>query len=54
MFLPGAWRENDRIRKDGSRILADAAIACGVPGFIQESFALMYIADRPARARLAR
>jgi len=42
MFLPGAWRVNDRIRKDGSRILADAAIACGVPRFIQESFALMY------------
>ena len=42
MFLPGAWRENDRIRRDGSRILADAAIACRVPRFIQESFALMY------------
>jgi nucleoside-diphosphate-sugar epimerase len=42
MFLPGAWRENDRIRKHGSRILADAAIASGVPRFIQESFALMY------------
>ena len=42
MFLPGAWRENDRIRRDGSRILADAAIACGIPRFIQESFGLMY------------
>lgn len=42
MFLPGAWRENDRIRRDGSRILAEAAIAHGVPRFIQESFAPMY------------
>jgi nucleoside-diphosphate-sugar epimerase len=42
MFLPGAWRENDRIRRDASRILADAAIAHGVPRFIQESFAPMY------------
>ena len=42
MFLPGAWRENDRIRRDASRILTDAAIAHGVPRFIQESFAPMY------------
>jgi nucleoside-diphosphate-sugar epimerase len=42
MFLPGAWRENDRIRRDASRILADAAIAHGVPRFVQESFAPMY------------
>lgn len=42
MFFPGAWRENDRIRRDASRILAEAAIARGVPHFIQESFALMY------------
>lgn len=41
-FLPGAWAENDRIRKDGSAILADAAIALGVPRFVQESFALTY------------
>jgi len=42
MFLPGAWRENDRIRRDASRILVEAAIAHGVPRFIQESFAMMY------------
>ena len=42
MFVPGAWRENDRIRRDASRILVDAAVAQGVPRFIQESFALMY------------
>lgn len=33
MLLPGAWRENDRIRRDASRILAEAAIARGVPRF---------------------
>ena len=42
MFVPGAWRENDRIRRDVSRNLADAAIACGSARFIQESFAPMY------------
>src|SRR5262245_25201349 len=42
MFLPGAWRENDRIRRDGSRILTDAVIAQGIPRFVQESFAPMY------------
>ena len=44
-FLPGAWRENDRLRREGSRILADAAIAGGARRFVQESFAPMY-ADR--------
>lgn len=42
MFLPGTWRENDRIRREGSRILADAAIAAGARRFVQESFALIY------------
>ena len=42
MFLPGAWRENDRIRREGSRILVDAAIAVGARRFVQESFAPMY------------
>jgi 2-alkyl-3-oxoalkanoate reductase len=41
-FLPGAWRENDRLRKIGSATLADAAIAVGAGRFIQESFALTY------------
>src|SRR5215471_9050070 len=27
---PDAWRENDRLRADASRILVDAAIAAGV------------------------
>jgi nucleoside-diphosphate-sugar epimerase len=42
MLLPWAWRENDRIRRDASRILVDAAIAERVGRFIQESFALTY------------
>jgi len=37
MLLPGAWRENDRIRRFASAILVDAAIAAA-PRFVQESF----------------
>jgi nucleoside-diphosphate-sugar epimerase len=42
MMLPWSWKENDRIRRDASAILADAAIAHGVERFIQESFAPAY------------
>ena len=42
MFMPGAWRENDRIRRTGSANLVDAAIATGATRFIQESFAPVY------------
>jgi nucleoside-diphosphate-sugar epimerase len=42
MFLPGAWRENDRIRQVASAVLADAAAAAGAGWFIQESFAPVY------------
>ncbi|HEX5438281.1 MAG TPA: NAD-dependent epimerase/dehydratase family protein [Gemmatimonadaceae bacterium] len=42
MMLPGAFRENDRIRRDGSAILAAAATDAGVSRFIQESFAPSY------------
>ena len=38
MFLRRSWRENDRIRRDGSAILASAAAAAGVRCFVQESF----------------
>ena len=44
-LLPGSWRENDRLRRDASRILVDAALAAGVRRFLQESFAPVY-ADR--------
>lgn len=42
MLLPGAWRENDRIRREASAILAEAAMAAGASRFVQESFAPMY------------
>ncbi|MHB1225023.1 MAG: NAD-dependent epimerase/dehydratase family protein [Gemmatimonadaceae bacterium] len=42
MLLPGAWRENDRVRREGSATLVEAALAEGVPRFIQESFAPIY------------
>jgi 2-alkyl-3-oxoalkanoate reductase len=41
-LLPGAWRENDRIRRLGSAALVDAALAHGVERFVQESFAPIY------------
>jgi nucleoside-diphosphate-sugar epimerase len=41
-FLRSAWRENDRIRREASAILVDAAKTAGVERFVQESFAPMY------------
>jgi nucleoside-diphosphate-sugar epimerase len=42
MFLPWAWRENDRLRRTGSATLVNGCIAAGVPRFVQESFAPVY------------
>ncbi|MEP6619676.1 MAG: NAD(P)-dependent oxidoreductase [bacterium] len=42
LMLPGAFRENDRLRRDGAANLASAALAGGVERFIQESFAPIY------------
>lgn len=42
MLLPWEWRENDRVRRDDSAALVDAAIKVGVRQFIQESFAPVY------------
>lgn len=42
MFLPGAWRENDQLRRIASARLVDAALALDVPRFVQESFAPAY------------
>jgi 2-alkyl-3-oxoalkanoate reductase len=39
---PGAWREDDRIRTEGSRVLANAALAEGVGRFVQESVTFVY------------
>lgn len=41
-FLPGAWRQNDRLRRVASDILTTAALAAGVDRFVQESFAPAY------------
>ena len=41
-LLPGAWRENDRIRTVGAANLAAAAKAGGADALIQESFAPIY------------
>jgi len=41
-FLPGVWRETDRIRRVGSPNLMEAALAGGAMRFIQESFAPIY------------
>ena len=42
VFVPGAWKEMDRIRREASAIIANAAAACGVRRYIQESFAAIY------------
>ena len=42
MLLPGAWKENDRIRREGSANLAAVALENGIPRLIQESFAPIY------------
>ena len=42
MLLPGAWRENDRLRSEAAPNLATAALQVGVPRLIQESFAPIY------------
>lgn len=42
-MLPGAFRENDRIRRDGSAIIAEAAAAAGARRYVQESFAPVYV-----------
>jgi nucleoside-diphosphate-sugar epimerase len=39
---PDAWRENDRLRVDASRILVDAAIAVGVGVYVQPTVTFVY------------
>ena len=46
--MPGAWKENDRIRTEVSRNLADAVIAHGVGRYIQESITFHYEVDGDA------
>lgn len=42
MAWPGSWRENDRLRREASRVLVDAALRAGAGRFVQESVALLY------------
>jgi nucleoside-diphosphate-sugar epimerase len=43
-----AWRENDRLRADASRILVEAAIAAGAEVYVQPTVTFVYPPDRPA------
>ena len=45
---PDAWRENDRLRADASRILVDAALASRVAVYVQPTVTFVYPADGPA------
>jgi nucleoside-diphosphate-sugar epimerase len=42
-----AWRENDRLRAEASRILVDAAIAAGATVYVQPTVAFLYPPDGP-------
>jgi len=42
MLLPGGWRGMDRIRREASRLVAEAALAGGAERLIQEAFAPIY------------
>jgi nucleoside-diphosphate-sugar epimerase len=42
MLLPWSWHENDRVRREGSAALVEAALSAGVSRFVQESFAPVY------------
>jgi nucleoside-diphosphate-sugar epimerase len=42
MALPRSWRENDRIRTEGTRVIATAVLERGVPRYIQESGVFPY------------
>lgn len=40
--MPGAWRDNDRIRTEVSRNLVDGALAGGATRYVQESITFIY------------
>jgi len=42
MAQMSAWQENERIRREASGYLVDAAIAAGATVFVQESLAFLY------------
>jgi nucleoside-diphosphate-sugar epimerase len=41
--LPGAWKENERIRTEASTNLVDAVLAAGARRFVQEALAFIYV-----------
>jgi hypothetical protein len=44
---PEAWRENDRLRADASRILVDAALAASVAVYVQPTVTFVYPPEGP-------
>jgi UDP-glucose 4-epimerase len=42
MGMPGAWRENDRLRREASAAIAAAAAAAGARRLVQESVCFVY------------
>lgn len=44
---PDAWRENDRLRAEASRILVDAAITAGVEVYVQPTVTFVYPPNGP-------
>ena len=42
MRWKGAWKENDRLRTEGSSVLVDAALATGAAAYVQESITFIY------------
>ena len=42
MAAPGAWNENDRLRREASAVIARAAHAAGAVRLVQESLAFLY------------
>ena len=44
---PEAWRDNDRLRADASRILVDAALAADVATYVQPTVTFVYPAEGP-------
>ncbi len=45
---PDAWRENDHLRAEGSRVLVDAALQAGAAVYVQPTVTFVYPADRAA------
>jgi nucleoside-diphosphate-sugar epimerase len=45
---PDAWRENDRLRAEASRILVDAGIAAGTAAYVQPTVTFVYPPHAPA------